>query len=89
LGERLATAQSQRDTISSQLAQEGQRAQAFQAELAKKTVLLEASSIKSQALESERLAMRVRLETSEQVTEQIRAQVAQIIQSVSNNGVTH
>jgi hypothetical protein len=52
-------------------------------------VLLEASSIESQALESERLAMRVRLETSEQVTEQIRAQVALIIQSASNNGVTH
>lgn len=84
LGERLATAQSQRDTASSQLAQESQRAQALQAELAKKTELLEASGIKNQALESELLTMRVRLETSEQVTEQIRLQVAQLIQSASS-----
>lgn len=88
LGERLAATQSQRDAMCSQLEQEKARTQALQADLIKEAERLEAARTENRLLESELLAMKVRLETSEQVTEQIRLQVTQLIQSASGGAVT-
>lgn len=88
LGERLVAAQSQRDSMSGQLEQEKARTQALQADLVKEAERLEAIRGENRSLESELLAMKVRLETSEQVTEQIRFQVTQLIQSASGGAVT-
>jgi DNA repair exonuclease SbcCD ATPase subunit len=87
-GERLAIAQSQRDAISIQLEQEKERSQALQADLLKEAERLEATRAENRVLESELLAMKVRLETSEQLTEQIRLQVMQLIQSASGGTAT-
>ena len=83
LNERLGAIQSQRDSLGGQLEQERQRSETLQTSLSKATELHEAISARNRDFESELLTMRVQLETSEKVTEQIRSQVAQILQSAS------
>lgn len=47
-----------------------------------------AADLRNRELESELLTMRVMVETSEKVTEQIRLQVSQVIESASGKAVT-
>lgn len=83
LNERFVATQGQRDSLGGQLEQEKQRSEALQTELSKATEQKEAISAKNQGLEAELLTMKIQVETSEKVTEQIRLQVTQIIQSAS------
>jgi chromosome segregation ATPase len=85
--ERLATVQSQCDSLIGQLDQEKQRSGALQTDLAREREQLGVVNAQNRVLESDLLTMKVRLETSEEVTEQIRLQVTQIIQSAATNPV--
>jgi chromosome segregation ATPase len=79
LNEQLANAQNQRDVTGSQLVHEKQRSTSLQLELDTVAAQRVAAEEQVQGLQSELLTMKVRLETSEQVTEKIRLEVAKII----------
>jgi DNA repair exonuclease SbcCD ATPase subunit len=83
LNERLTAAQSQRESLSSQFEQEKQRSGSLQIDLTKEVEQRKTSDLRNRELEAELLTIRVRMETSEQVTEQIRFQLTQVIQSTS------
>lgn len=89
LNERLATTQSQRDIASSQLEHERQQTNSLRLELEKETGLRLAADGRIQELGGEVLAMKVQLETSERVTEQIRFQVSKIIEDAAGKATTN
>lgn len=81
--ERLASSQSQSASLNNQLEQEKQISETLRLNLDREIAQREAVNIRNRELEAELLTMKVQLETSAQVTEQIRLQVSQIIQSAS------
>lgn len=83
LTERLATTQSQRDVLNGQLEQERAKSQSLHADVVQQTAMRTTAEARSRELESEVLAMTVRVETSEKITEQIRNQVAEVLQNAS------
>lgn len=89
LNERLATTQSQRDIAGSQLEHERQQTNSLRLELEKETGLRLAAAGRVQELGGEVLAMKVQLETSERVTEQIRFQVSKIIEDAAGKAATN
>jgi chromosome segregation ATPase len=88
LTERLTAMQSQRDSLSGQFEQEKRRSGSLQVDLNKEIEHLEAAVLRNRELEAELLTIRVRVETSEHFTEQIRFQVAQVVQSASSKPET-
>lgn len=70
--ERLTAVQGQRDALSIQFEREKQRSEALQTQLDQAIERQEVATARNQGLEAELLTMKVQLETSEKVTEQIR-----------------
>ncbi|MFO1262498.1 MAG: DNA-binding protein [Rhodoferax sp.] len=89
LNERLMATQSQRDLANNQLEHERQQTSSLRLELEKETGLRLAAAGRIQELGGELLAMKVQLETSERVTEQIRLQVSKIIGEAAGKSATH
>lgn len=88
LTEKLAAVQGQRDAMNGQFEQEKKRTETLQASLNSEVDQRKAADLRNRELESELLTMRVMVETSEKVTEQIRLQVSQVIESASGKAVT-
>ena len=89
LNDRLLATQSQRDLADNQLEHERQQTNSLRVELEKETGLRLAAAGRIQELSGELLAMKVQLETSERVTEQIRLQVSKIIGEAAGKSATH
>ncbi len=83
LTEKLTAAQGQRDAASGQLEQEKKRSENLQSSLNSEVDQRKAAELRNRDLESELLTMRVTVETSQKVTEQIRLQVSQVLESAS------
>lgn len=88
LNDRLAAVQSQRDIAGSQLEHERQQSNSLRLNLEKETGLRLAAAGRVQELGGEVLAMKVQLETSERVTEQIRLQVSKILEEAAGKSAT-
>ena len=88
LTEKLAAAQTQREAVSGQFEQERKRSEALQANLNSEIDQRKALDLRNRALETELLTMRVTVETSEKLTEQIRRQVSQVIESATAKPAT-
>lgn len=89
LSERLATMQGERDMASSQLASGRQAHEALQLDLDHEVAQRKAETARAQGLEAELLTMKVRLETSEEIAEQIRLQVSKLVESAVEKPVSH
>lgn len=89
LNDRLAATQSQRDIVGSQLEHERLQTNSLRLELEKESGLRLAAASRVQELGGEVLAMKVQLETSERVTEQIRLQVSKIIEDAAGKAASN
>lgn len=88
LTEKLGAVQSQRDSLNGQFEQEKKRSETLQTSLIGEVDQRKAVEKRNQELESELLTMRVQVETSEKVTEQIRLQVSQVLKAASEQPIT-
>jgi hypothetical protein len=83
LNERLAAMQNEQNLVNSQLGHERQQTKVFQAELEKAVELRKAEEARAKGLEADLLTMKVRLETSEELSEKIQIQVSKFIESAA------
>lgn len=89
LNERLMAAQNQRDLADKQLQEERQQIESLRQDLVKEAGLRSTTEERVRELERELLTMRIQLETSERVTEQIRLEVSNIVKSAAGKPETH